>query len=107
MPKRFIPHIVRILIAVIFLTVTMACYGVSAKSNASPISETVKQGGLACFTIDPPPHDNNRPPSCDELCGQHSAACTGVTNGAMNPPTRCSDPPPSDFAICRCCKVTP
>ena len=33
------------------------------------------------------------------------AACTGVTNGALNPPPKCEDPAPPNFAVCRCCKV--
>ena len=40
-------------------------------------------------------------------CAAQGAACTGMQNGGMNPPTKCSDPASSSFAVCRCCKITP
>jgi hypothetical protein len=80
---------------------------VLAADDKPKISPSVTQGGMTCFTITPA---NDRKhwsenPSCDELCGNQNAACSGVTNGAMNPPTKCDDPPPPNFAVCRCCKV--
>lgn len=79
-----------------------------AKAENPEISPTVTQGGLTCFTITPPEEprkDYKDRPSCDDLCGKQGAACSGVTNGAYNPPTKCEDPPPRNAAVCRCCKV--
>lgn len=78
-----------------------------AANDAPEISPPVAQGGMTCFTITPAeePKDRKDRPSCDSLCGQHGAACSGVTNGAYNPPTKCEDPAPTFYAICRCCEV--
>jgi len=93
-----------VLLSVFFLIFAVPA---AASDNNPVISQSVTQGGLTCFTITPAEdkkHGNERP-SCDGLCGQQGAACTGVTNGAMNPPTKAEDPPVPYFAICRCCKV--
>jgi hypothetical protein len=67
----------------------------------------VHAGGLSCFSITPPVDPKHWPEhsSCDALCAAKGAACTGMQNAAMNPPTKCSDPPPPKFAVCRCCAV--
>ncbi len=80
---------------------------IRAANDEPVISPPVVQGGMTCFTITPAeePKDRKDRPSCDDLCNMQSAACAGVTNGAYNPPTKCEDPPPSHYAVCRCCKV--
>gem|GEM_PF-2286495 len=61
-------------------------------------------GGLSCFTVLP---DKKAPRSCDDLCGEQSAVCTGLTS-PLNPPPTCEDNSVNNaFSVCRCCKVTP
>ena len=98
MKPSLLPPVIYLLVAL------LAALPVTAKEAAPVVSPSVTQGGLTCFTIKPTAKEKE-PPSCDSLCGERKAACTGVTNGAMNPPTACGDPAPPNFALCRCCKA--
>lgn len=62
---------------------------------------------LSCFTIKPSSNDKDSSSSCDKLCADEGAVCTGMQNGSVNPPITCSDIPFPGFSACRCCKVTP
>ena len=90
-----------------------------AASNAPDDSGAIHQGGLVCFSINPPDAPTNgpagprfppQPPptyrSCDELCAARHAACTATTSD-MNPMRSCAstyyDPGPN--TLCRCCTV--
>lgn len=94
-----------IILAVAFLGLSSQVF---AKNDEPVISPSVTQGSLSCFTITPgdEPQDYAKRPSCDALCGKQGAACTGVTNGALNPPTKCEDAASASFAVCRCCKAS-
>lgn len=88
------------------LLALMLCAPVQAQEAEVSEQETI--GGLTCFSISPPAPKNFDPykaKSCKALCADHGAACSGVTNGALNPPTKCEDPAPPQMAVCRCCKV--
>ena len=95
-----LPFLIAILLTAFLFPMALAY----AANDAPVISPPVTQGGLTCFTITPAEEPKDRP-SCDVLCGQKGAACSGVTNGAYTPPTKCEDPPPRNAAVCRCCKV--
>lgn len=84
-----------------FMFATSAC--VAASNDVAPVVfDAVNQGGLSCFTINPPSYDKDNPTSCDKLCGAKGMACTGVTS-SVNPPQSCSSA--IAFATCRCCKI--
>jgi len=75
-----------------------------ATSPQPLVSPSISAGGLSCFTIADikPPAPHERTPSCDQLCLDLSASCTGVTS-TVNPPYTCATP--AAYATCRCCKV--
>lgn len=99
----------RFAIAAVMLLVLTASPGIAGSFEPRD-SSPVTAGGLSCFTLAPPQAKGagaSRPAlSCDELCGHHGAACTGVAVGAMNPPPGCSDRSITPLmASCRCCAV--
>lgn len=72
-------------------------------SNEAKVSQNITHGGLSCFTITPSAGPE-LPPSCDALCGQQGAVCSGVTSN-LSPPPSCEAAAVS--TTCRCCKVSP
>lgn len=82
----------------------IASQGFAADSPPT-VSDIGTAGGLACFTVtlaQATSADTPNTKNCNELCAAHSAACTGVSVGAINPPTIYADSLNS-FAACRCC----
>lgn len=74
------------------------------QAAASPVK-------LSCFTAFPDAGAIGKKeaedfPSCDELCGQQEAVCTGVQSHIAPPPS-CGDAMFPSYGDCRCCKVTP
>jgi len=82
-----------------------------AASCATAIAETKSpresSSTLSCFSVTPEATTRDKKPkdypTCDALCAEKSAACTGMQNGGMNPPVTCADPATSEYSICRCC----
>lgn len=83
----------------------------AAASDAQSSSDVAvkKIGGLACFSVEPPKAEPDLKredyPTCDELCAEKGAACTGMQNSSLNPPVTCADHTSNTWSICRCCKV--
>ncbi len=83
----------------------------TAASDAQPSgAEGVKKnGGLNCFSVEPHKADPKIKyedyPTCDDLCAEKGAACTGMQNSSLNPPVTCADHTSSTFSVCRCCRV--
>ena len=76
---------------------------VEASADLAAVQTTA---GLTCFTIHPPTHIPAREevPSCDQLCAERQAVCTGVTS-PLNPPQSCEDRALPPLQTCRCCAL--
>jgi hypothetical protein len=88
------------------------CFSSPAVAGDATSSRDVavkKIGGLICFSVEPRKADPKLKyedyPTCDELCAEKGAACTGMENSSLNPPVTCADHTSSTFSVCRCCKV--
>lgn len=93
--RRFLP-------CLLFILLALPAFGAG---KGAQVSAPLTQGGLICFSVTPDVATSPPGLSCDALCAARQAACSGVANGAMNPPATCEDPPKPNFAVCRCCKV--
>lgn len=98
-----------ILIALALILAAPGCHaGQEAAATQPEISDTVTAGGLSCFTITPAPPLNGTKEtlSCEQLCAEYRASCTGVAVGAYNPPPNCASRYITPNSVsCRCCKV--
>jgi hypothetical protein len=86
--------------SVLMLAGLAAC----AMPSSGSISASVKNGGLSCFSIHPAPLNSNSSASCNDLCHEQGAVCTGVTSPLM-PPQSCENE--AQTLVCRCCKAMP
>lgn len=81
----------------------------ASDAQSSGADGVKKNGGLACFSVEPPKSEPNRKreeyPTCDELCAAKDAACTGMQNSGLNPPVTCADHTSNIWTVCRCCRV--
>lgn len=78
----------------------------AAGEETPAISKSVTQGGLTCFSIDPPAVASPTPKSCDDYCLDSNAVCTGVTSN-LSPAQSCEDPARHFQIMCRCCAIKP
>jgi hypothetical protein len=69
--------------------------------------------GLACFSQKSslsPTGAWSKGPTCDDLCAEKHAACTGVeitdSNAVHANPVACNKPPLPAFTDCRCCAAS-
>ena len=97
-------------LAMTILVVGFLSFPAAASDAQSSGAEGVKKnGGLACFSVEPPAPEPNLKredyPTCDELCAKQDAACTGMQNSGLNPPVTCEDHTSNTLSVCRCCKV--
>ena len=81
----------------------------ASEAQSSGADGVKKNGGLTCFSVEPLKADPKLKyedyPTCDDLCAEKGAACTGMQNSSLNPPVTCADHTSSVFSICRCCRV--
>ncbi|MDD3288996.1 MAG: hypothetical protein PHX43_08380 [Alphaproteobacteria bacterium] len=100
---------VRNTIKFIFIAILFAYQPAMAEQtetqNSSTQSAYNRVARLSCFNIERTQQKTKIQKSCDDLCKDREAVCTGMQNGAINPPVKCNDPLMSDFSICRCCNV--
>ena len=97
-------------LAMTILVVGCLSYPAAASEAQTSGADSAKMnGGLTCFSVEPPKAEPNRKredyPTCDELCAEKEAACTGMQNSGLNPPVTCADHTSNTFSVCRCCKV--
>lgn len=96
---RVIKEAVSVLVLVV---VFLSSAAIVASAVLSP--RQTHAGGLTCFTVEVGTDEFAHPKSCNDLCRDKGAVCTGAT-GIFNPPATCESGIAGQF--CRCCAVTP
>lgn len=86
--------------------------GTAAHAENPAAGSVTHEGGLACFSVQPPELTKDRAThqSCNQICAVKHAACVGLElNGAFNPAIGCGTTNESGYggtiAECRCCAV--
>jgi hypothetical protein len=96
----FRPFIALLLLS--FLTLPQVA---AANERNSEVTPPQTKGGLTCFTIKPvDPEKGKKPLSCNDLCAEKEATCTGVQSN-QGPSPSCEDGMFQGSGNCRCCKV--
>lgn len=91
-------HVISLRVLAIVLLGGMVIYA----SEASSPRQT--HAGMTCFTVELDTDAQTHSKSCNDLCSDKGAVCTGAS-GIFNPPATCESGIAGQF--CRCCAVTP
>ncbi|MDD3288777.1 MAG: hypothetical protein PHX43_07240 [Alphaproteobacteria bacterium] len=87
-----------------FLCLLIMLFVCGSSALAEKAVAPVKIGALSCFTIQPSAHDPKSPVTCNDLCGEQNAVCTGVTS-PISPAQSCEATASQWSTTCRCCKA--